>query len=236
MVYNREEFIVRPWGICAMRPNFLLAICLLAPVHTAFADLSWYLGAGGSLTGHKTRGFSTNSSIMASLDPNQSLSTDDFKDRTLGWQLYGGLMFTKNFGVSLKYLDSGNAKDQWSGTLKTVEPGTPPVTTEKDVFFDGDMRIDGYTLYFIQTLPVSEKIEYTLEIGYSKQNLDFTWGSTDLPGSLSKNDKGLIAGGIFRYKFTKHFAVSSEIEYSTVNFSDLIENPLKFSLNGEFHF
>jgi len=220
-----------------MRPYILLTFCLLAPVHAAIADLSWYLGAGGSLTGHKTKGFSSNSSIEGSLNPGQSLTASDFSDSSLGWQLFGGLMFTENFGVAAKYTDSGDAKDQWGGTLKTtVAPGPPPITTEKDVSFDGEMSIHGYTLYLIQTVPVTDNIEYTFEIGYSKQDIDFAWSSTDLPGALSDDDAGFAIGGIFRYKFLKHFAVSGEIEYSTVDFDGLIENPFKLSFNGEYHF
>ena len=108
-----------------------------------------------------------------------------------------------------------------------VDPGPPTIETETDVSFDGVMSVDGFTLYFIQTLPITEKIEYTFEIGYSKQSADFSWSSTDLPGSLSKDDSGFAIGGIFRYKFLKHFAVSGEIEYSTLDFNELIENPLK---------
>lgn len=220
-----------------MRPYILLTVFLLAPVHAAMADLSWYLGAGGSLTGLQTRDFAGNSSLEASLDPNQRLDSGNFKDSALGWQFFGGLMFSQYFGVSLKYADSGKAKAQWDGILTTTtDPGPPPINTETNVSFDGVMSVDGFTLYFIQTLPVTEKIEYTFEIGYSRQDVDFVWDSADIPGSLSGDDSGFVLGGILRYKFLKHFAVSGEIEYSTLDFSGLIENPLKFSLNTEYHF
>jgi opacity protein-like surface antigen len=208
-------------------------------VHAAIADLSWYLGGGGSLTTLKTKNFANASGIGANV--NTQLTTGRFKDSPFGWQLFGGLMFSENFGVSVKYADSGNGKDQWGGELTTstiVDPGPPPITTETqtDLSFDGEMSIDGFTIYLLQTLPVSEKIEFTVEIGYSKQDIDFNWRSTNFSRSQSDDDTGFALGGIVRYKILRNWAISGEIEYTTIDFGGLIDVPFKYSLNGEYHF
>ncbi len=79
-----------------MRPFIVLTIFLLAPVHATFADISWYLGAGGSLTGLRTKSFAADSGLIVNLNPNQTavLSSGDLKDGTFGWQLFGSLMFS----------------------------------------------------------------------------------------------------------------------------------------------
>lgn len=221
----------------------LLALLVISPLNAAMADLSWYVGAGGSYTTLETTNFATSAGIAAGLPSSESVVTGEFKDSPTGWQLFGGLMFTENFGVALKYSDFGTAKDQWGGLLvSTISPGPPPSTTETDLGFNGEMSIDGVSLYFIQTVPVTEKIEFSLELGFTRQDVDFKWsetsgtGAVPAAGSISRDDTGFALGGLFRYKFIRNFAVSAEIEYSTPDFGGLIDRPLRFSLNGELHF
>ena len=219
----------------------LLAVCVLAPMHSAIADLSWYVGAGGSYSTLQTKGFAQNPGTTGPFS--SGVTTGEFDDGSGGWQIFGGLMFTENFGVSLKYSDSGTGRDQWNGLLSlVVDPGPPPVTSETDLTFDGEMGIEGIWLYFIQTVPISEKLECSLELGVTRQDFDFTWSETSgsglIPGtvSVSDDDTGFAFGGLVRYKFMKNFAISGEIEYATPDFGDRIDRPLRFSLNGEFHF
>lgn len=221
----------------------LLIACLMAPIHSAMADLSWYLGAGGTYTTLESKNFAQASGIQGALPDGSSITTGQFNDSPVGWQLFGGLMISENFGFALKYNDSGEAKDDWGGTVTTtLIPGPPPVTVDTDVSFAGEMSFTGITAYFVQTVPMSEKVEFTLELGYTLRDLDFNWSETSASGliqdsgSVSTDDAGFAVGAIVRYKFVKHFAVSGEIEYSTPDFGGLIDRPWVLSLNGEFHF
>ena len=222
-----------------------LVICMLAcaPVGSALAELSWYLGAGGSYARYETRGFSSDSGIGPGLPVTDSITIGRFKDSTVGWQAYGGVNFNEYFGVALKYLDSGKAKSQWGGTLTTVtDPGPPPVTTDTAITFDGELQIDGVSVYFVQTIPMSPKVDFAINVGFTTQDLVLDWREVSpgvlAPGSgrISRDDTGFVLGILARYKIIRNFGISGEVEYTTVNFGDLIERPLRFSLNAEVYF
>ncbi len=221
----------------------VIAICLCAPVHSAFADLSWYLGAGGTYTTLETKDFSSGSGLGGSIPANDSISTGEFKDSPFGFQVYGGLNFSEYFGFALKYFDTGEAKDQWAGVYSvTVSPGLPPVTTDTDLTFDGDMSINGVTLYFVQTVPMSPKVDFALELGFTAQDLDFNWRDTSASGlipassKIATDDTGFAIGALGRYKIVKNIAITGELEWTTVDFGGLIDRPLRLSLNAEIHF
>ncbi len=226
-----------------MHRYFVIAVCVLVPVHGAFAELSWYLGGGGTYATYETTNFAESSGIEGSLPSTDSITTGQLKDSPIGWQVYGGLMFTENFGVAVKYLDSGKAKDQWGGVLASeISPGPPPITTDTDLTFDGELSTNGVIVYFVQTVPMSEKVEFSIELGFTAQDVDFEWretsGSGLMPssGKISSDDTGFALGALARYKFVRNIAIAGEIEYATINFGGLIDRPLRFSLNAEIHF
>jgi hypothetical protein len=215
-----------------MRFIFLFGALLILPVHSAVAEISWYLGAGGAITKLESVGFSNVSGLDAGLGPADSISSNEFKDDPLGWQVFGGVMFNENFGVVVKYNDSGVGKAQWTGS--TTIGDTPPVTTVYT--FDGEMEMKGYSLYAVQTVPFAKKFEFTVEGGVTHQELDWAWTSTAFSGSVSKNETNIALGMILRYKFLKHFAISGEIEYLPIDFDGLIDKPLIYGANLELHF
>jgi hypothetical protein len=221
-----------------MRRLTLIAIISFAPVHMALADWSAYVGAGGVYSNLESNSFTQDTG------PTSTTTVGSFKDSATGWQLFGGFMFTENFGLAAKYYDSGKAKDQWSGVETTVTtipnpippPATIPSSTDTPISFTGDMQITGYTLYVVQTVPVTKRTEFTLELGYADQDIDFNVVSMPFTGPIKRDDTGFAIGGIFRYKFLKFMAISGEVEYLTVNFGGLIERPLRFAVNLEAHF
>jgi len=218
-----------------MRRLILIAIISLAPVHMALADWSVYVGGGGVYSNLESNSFTQDTS------PTTTATVGSFKDSVTGWQLFGGFMFTENFGLAAKYYDSGKGKDDWGGVLTTItDPGNPPLipptTVDTPVAFTGDMQITGYTLYVVQTVPVTKRTEFTLELGYADQDIDFNVASIPYTGSIKRDSQGFAIGGIFRYKFLKFMAISGEVEYLTVDFGGLIERPLRFALNLEAHF
>jgi len=121
-------------------------------------------------------------------------------------------------------------------------PGPPPVTTDTNLTFDGEMSINGVTLYFVQTVPMSPKVDFALELGYTAQDLDFSWRDTSASGlipassKISTDNTGFAIAALGRYRIVRNIAITGEIEWTTVDFGGLIDRPLSFSLNAEIHF
>ncbi len=81
-----------------MRLIYLSGLFLLAPIQSAVAEISWYLGGGGAITKIETTDFVGISGVGTGLPPNTTVTTGDFSDSPLGWQLFVGVMFSENFG------------------------------------------------------------------------------------------------------------------------------------------
>jgi len=225
----------------------LAVAVLLLPFQAAVADMSWYLGAGGGLTVLRTSDFASASGLNSGLGTGDRAGSNEFNDSPFGWQVYGGAMFTENFGLVLKYSDSGKGKDRWNGFTEIDPDGPdvmgccpePPVTTNYD--FVGEMQMDGFTIYAIQTVPLGDKFAYGIEVGWTKQDIEFTWDSTSNPstpnsGIVKTDASGFAFGALMRYQFLKHVAVSTEFEWLLIDFGDLIDRPIKLSVNLEVHF
>jgi hypothetical protein len=216
---------------------YLSGLLLLAPIQSALAEISWFIGAGGAITKLETVDFSGSAGLGGGLGPNDTVTGEEFSDSPLGWQIFGGVMFSENFGFSVKYNDSGTGQDQWSGTSTVdddMDPMTPPVVT--NIMFTGEAEMDGFTIYALQTVPFAKKFEFTFEGGFTFQDIKFAATSTSISGSISDDAFGFAVGGVLRYKFFEHFALSGEIEYLNIDFSDRFDKPLRFGANVEFHF
>ena len=234
-----------------MRALLLLAIAVaFVPTQSAMAEMSWYIGGGGSFTTLESKGFAAQSGLESELPPETAVSSftltsAQLKDSPLGWQVFGGLMFSKNFGVAIKYFDSGKAEDTWDATLTETflpPPSPPPDPNVTPLTYSGELNIEGFTAYFVQTVPVSNSVDFSFQIGVTFQDLNFDWVETSASGllspngSISRDDTGFAAAGVVRYRFWRNFAVSAELEYNSADFDGLIAKPLRFNLNGEIHF
>jgi hypothetical protein len=220
-----------------VRLIYLSVLLLVAPIQSAVAEISWYLGGGGAITKLETVGFAGISGVDIGLPTGTTVTTGNFSDSPLGWQLFVGVMFSENFGFSVKYSDSGKGEDQWTGTSTVQPPGIPlPPAVDTNFPITGESEMDGFTVYALQTIPFAEKFEFTFEGGFTRQDVKFAWNSTANSGSFSDDSYGFAVGGILRYKFLKHFAMSGEIEYLNVDFDNRFKKPLRFGANLEFHF
>ena len=221
-----------------MRYVFVLAMISLMPVQAAFAEISWFLGAGGSITKLETSNFVQ----FSGLDPDPTspfeiAGSGEFSDKEFGWQVFAGLMFSEHFGLSVKYSESGDASDDWEGFIEQRPDLTDSTTwTRTDYQFTGEASIDGFTVYALQTIPFADNFEFSLELGWTLQDVDFTWNSSINSGSVSDDDSGLAIGGILRYKFLKHWAISAEFEWLNIGFGDLMDEPIRLGINAEFHY
>jgi hypothetical protein len=235
-----------------MRFLCMAAVAVLVPIQSAVADISWYLGAGGGATKLESTIFGSNSGFNSALGSQGfSVSSEDFSDSPSSWQIFGGVMFNENFGLVVKYSDSGEGEDQWSGSAAEsvdtdMDPNTPPVPVVTTYSFDGKAQVGGFTIYAAQTIPFAKRFEFTIEGGLTRQSLDFAWTSNRISGppipndnfsrSISDDEWGWAIGSVLRYKFVKHFAMSGEVEYLATDFDGAIKNPVKYNVNLEFHF
>jgi hypothetical protein len=222
-----------------MRFICVLGLLMLLPIQSAVADISWYLGLGGGITKLHSTDFASTSGLDGLLMvPTDSISSGEFTDNPLGWQFFGAVMFNENFGVMLKYNESGEGEDQWDTTTRIGT--TPAVVTNYSTV--GQMQVDGLTIYALQTIPFANKFEFTFEAGVTRQAMEFVWVTSPNPGSglarqrITDDSVGFALGGVLRYKFFKHFAMSGEIEYINVDFDNAINKPIRYGANLEFHF
>ena len=142
-----------------MRFIYIGGLLLLASVQSAVADTSWYLGVGGGVTGLRTAGFGSNSGLSTGLPMGDSVEAGEFSDTPSGWQIYGAFMLTENFGLLLKYSDSGDGKDLWNVNADIA--ANPPPTSYT---FAGEMKMDGFTVYALQTIPFANNFDFTIEL------------------------------------------------------------------------
>ncbi len=225
-----------------------LGALLFLPIQSAVADMSWYLGAGGGWTKLKTNNFASVAGLNPVAPATGSVSSSEFSDSPFGWQVFGGLMFTENFGLVAKYSDSGKAKNQWPA-VTDIDPDGPDVplgsgplpSVQTSYDFTGEMQLDGFTIYATQIVPIGDKFAYGIEVGWTTQDIEFQWDSTSTPptpntGVFKGEDSNFAFGALLRYKFLEHVAVSTEFEWLLVEFGGLIEKPIRLNVNLEVHF
>jgi len=220
-----------------MRVIALPVAALVLTVSAARAEQSFYVGGGASFSHLETFNFVQDSGFGDAVGDNQSARSGQFSRDVSGWQLFGGWMWSRNFGVLVKYTDGGDASDSWFGEITTSDPNAPQAPPVVDSFeFRGSMSIEGYGLYLVQTLPITDELEFSLHVGWTDQELDLDWSSTEFSGSLSRDDTGIAGAGLVRYRFLEDFAVSGEIEYLSADFRGLLDDQIRYALNLEYHF
>ncbi len=215
---------------------WIAGFLVLITVRSATAEISWYLGAGGAITSLESADFSDTSGLDSV--PNAVVTiSQEFDGGPFGWRIFAGVNFSENFGLTLKYSNSGNYEDDWLVFTRTdddMDPMTPPVGT--NYFLIGESSFDGYTVYAAPTIPLGERLAFTVQLGWTSQEIDFSWNSVGNSGSISRSDSGFACGALLRYKFLSHWAVSTEFEWLLIDFDNLINLPISFGINLEYHF
>lgn len=191
----------------------------------ALADIHFYGGAGVIGTGIESRG-------LADAAAQEGIPASGKLDDTgTGYQVYVGTMFNENFGVELKYSDSGDAE----ADITAVSIGSG------DVFGRGDVSasIDGFTIYGVARQPLWQRLDLVLKAGWTVQDIDadagFTVDDETFSVSASDDDDGLAISAGLRYNITDNFSIGAEFEYLGVSFDTTIDEPYRAGLNVEFH-
>lgn len=200
--------------------NVALAVLLLCPI-SVLADIDFYAGLGASATGIES------SNLIGALD-NVGLQASEEMDKTAyGGQVFAGMMFGRTFGIEAKYADSGET-DQSIAVTDADLPGYQSINVEASM--------DGFTLYGVATIPFPKRAELSFKLGYTFQDTDITVVQSDMVESASADDDGFAAAGLLRFRLGEHWAVTGELEYFKIDFTDSFDEPLRFSINGEYRF
>jgi opacity protein-like surface antigen len=188
----------------------------------ASAEARWYITGGIASTSIESDG-------LAGLNLGGAIIQNDISDDATGFQLGGGAMFTDNFGIELKYSDSGDAKEDINVDVLTFTPfpvwETVPVSTESS--------LDGFTLYGVLQTALGEHFDLFGKLGFTLQDIEL---DIEGGGSVSDDDEGFALAGGGRYNFTDHFGLTAEIEYWAIDFDSSFEEPLRLSLNLQYLF
>lgn len=201
-----------------------LSVVLIAPLLwpvSALAEIDFYVGLGASATGIESSG------LLGALD-NVGLQGSEELDKTaFGGQVFAGVMFGQTFGVEAKYADSGETDQSIAVTDANVQ-GDQSINVEASM--------DGYTVYGVATFPFPKRAEVSVKLGYTFQDVDVTVLQGEMAEGASGDDDGFAAAGLLRFRFGEHWAVTGELEYFKIDFTDSFEEPLRFSINGEYRF
>jgi hypothetical protein len=208
-------------GRIVMRTSLLIGTLFFISC-SASAQMNWYVGGGVSGTTFESEGLQDASAGTG------LLVSSEIDDTAFGGQLFVGLMFTQNFGVEVKYSNSGETDqiitfaDRFNPTLSI------PITVEAS--------IDGFTLYGVGTIPFSKVVEGSVKLGYTLQDAKLSLSAFGASESVSSDDDGLAVAGLVRFRIGENWAITGELEYFGIDFEGGFKEPLRFSVNGEYHF
>lgn len=204
-----------------MNMRYVLWVAVLLSPVPALAEIDFYVGAGVSATKIETSG------ILGALE-NVGLTASAEMDKTaFGGQIFAGTMFTKNVGLEIKYSDSGEADE----TIAVMDPG---MSLTESINIEASM--DGFTFYGVAAFPFPKLAEVAIKLGYTIQDMDVTVEQFGSATSASTDDDGLALAGVLRFRIGDHWAVAGEVEYFSIDFDDSFDEPLRFSINGEYRF
>lgn len=162
-------------------------------------DSGWYGGASIGQSTAKIDDDRINRSLLASGISATVISDDD---SDIGYKLFGGYQFNRNFSLEGGYFDLG----KMGFTAATTPAGT----------LQGDIRINGLNIDAVGTLPLTEKLSLLGRAGlnYAQAKDSFSGAgavSVSNPGS-SKRDLNYKYGIGLQYDFTRAFGVRAEVE------------------------
>lgn len=184
-----------------------LSLAVLAVIASTCAmadDAGWYAGANVG----QSRATIDDARITSNLLGNgfSSVSIAD-EDRDLGYKIFGGYQFNKNFALEGGYFDLG----KFGFTATTVPAGT----------LNGNIKLKGLNLDAVGTLPITEKFSAFGRVGvnYAEATDAFTGaGSVSVTNpNPSKRDTNLKLGLGLQYAFNESLAMRAEVERYRIN-------------------
>lgn len=167
-----------------MKHNEIIAIVALGILSLpANAAPQWYISAGASATRLETDG------LVDAFASEGLAASYELVDSAFGFQVAAGAKLTQNFGVEIKYSDSGDAED------------TIFVTDGIDIIpVNVKVSLDGFTLYGVAETTVAGNWTVFGKLGYTMQDGKVSADSFGLSASSTDDDDGVALAGGLRYQ------------------------------------
>lgn len=178
-----------------------------------------YLTGGLTVTHVQTNG------IQEGLVSEGFTASTELDDAAIGYQIGAGYMFTENFGVEVRYGDSGSGKDT---ILVSDGVISIPLSVEAEA--------DGFTIYAVEQGSIADKWDLFAKLGITRQNGKFSVTGNGGSGSISDDDKGFAVAGGVRFRVAESWRITGEVEYFAVDFDGAIQDPLRGSINIQYLF
>jgi OOP family OmpA-OmpF porin len=182
----------------------LVALAAIASPFAAADDTGWYGGANIGQSRAKIDDARISSGLLGGGFTSSSIADDD---RDIGYKLFGGYQFNRNFAIEGGYFDLG----KFGFTATTVPNGT----------LNGNIKVRGLNLDLVGLLPITEKFSAFGRAGlnYAQARDSFAGtGSVNVSNSnLSKRDTNYKFGLGLQYAFTESLAMRAEAERYRIN-------------------
>ena len=178
----------------------LLALAVIAsPFAMADDSAGWY---GGASIGQSRATIDDARITSGLLGGGFSTTSITDEDRDLGYKIFGGYQFNKNFALEGGYFDLG----KFGFTATTVPAGT----------LSGNIKLRGINLDAVGILPITEKFSVFGRVGanYAEATDSFTGTGlvTVRNPNPSSRDTNLKLGLGLQYAFTESLAMRAEVE------------------------
>ena len=183
----------------------LVALAVIASSFAVAADTGWYGGINIGQSRAKIDDDRIAAQLLGSGLTTTSISDDE---RDIGYKLYGGYQFNKNFALEGGYFNLG----KFGFTATTVPAGT----------LSGNIKLQGLNLDAVGILPFSEKFSAFGRAGVNyaqaKDNFSST-GAVAVPTepNPSKREANYKFGLGLQYNFTESLGMRAEAERYRIN-------------------
>ena len=190
-----------PWVITGI---LLTATCLTGTPVLGEEDKGWYIGADVGQSAAKLDHARIDNALIGS---GFTVTSIDDDDRDLGYKLFAGYQFNRNFALEGGYFDLG----EFSFTANTLPAGT----------YRGEIGVRGINLDAVGLWPLSERFSAFGRIGVTYAETKDAFSSTGLFITTSTNpeerDMQYKFGAGLQYAMTPALGVRLEAERYRVN-------------------
>lgn len=167
-------------------------------------DAGWYAGASIGQSMAEIDDDRINRSLLASGFTATTISDDD---KDIGYKLFGGYQFNRNFSLEGGYFDLG----KMGFTATTTPAGT----------LQGNIKLNGLNVDAVGLLPLTEKFSLLGRAGLNYAEAKDSFSGTGAVGvanpSASKRDLNYKVGVGAQYDFTRSFGMRAEAERYRIN-------------------
>ena len=182
----------------------LAALAVISSPLAAADDSGWYAGANVGQSRAKIDDARISSGLMGSGFTTTAINDDE---RDIGYKVFGGYQFNKNFALEGGYFDLG----KFGFTATTAPAGT----------LNGNIKLKGLNLDAVGILPITEKFSAFGRVGVNyaeaKDSFSGTGAVNVLNSNPSKRDTNYKFGVGLQYAFTESLAMRAEVERYRIN-------------------